>query len=349
MLPDAEFFLMDPTEDKAASSSPETRHLTGLIAEFATKSRAKDTFKKYRTPWRRWICWATLRSRKGEATPALPANPFHVALFLAHLSEEYPDAVTVVGSAKTAINFAHKFNGLPEPHGAMAQAVTEGVRRTRGRPTVKAKPLTRSMVRKIQRNWGGEEHSLWKHMMSTMVSLGFHAWCRFGELEALKRSDVVIKNDHMRIFIEKSKTDQCRKGAWVLIAKSGGKFCPVDLMARFLRRTQEAGRTALFPTIWRRSRKRTGDLMLGIRAISSTTYHKYFRRALRKLVGLSAEEALKYSGHSLRRGGATAAALVQLPTHLRMSHGRWVDQRAADGYIGVPFQTALQVTQKMGL
>jgi hypothetical protein len=34
----------------------------------------------------------------------------------------------------------------------------------------------------------------------------------------------------MEIFLEKSKTDQHQTGAWILIARVGGLFCPVALV-----------------------------------------------------------------------------------------------------------------------
>ena len=347
MLTDAELFLLDPiTEGKEASA--ETEHLMKVVSGLATKSKEKSTFKKYRTPWRRWIAWALKRTKQGERTVALPAEPFQVALFLAHLAEKYAHCTTVVSSAKTAINFAHRFNGLPEPTGHLGQAVSEGVKRTRGRPKIKAKPLTKAMVRQIYRKWG-KSFSLWKLMIATMVSVGFTSWCRFEELASLKACDVVFKGDHMQIFIEHSKTDQYREGAWVMVAKSKGGCCPVWLMKTFMMRARARGNTPIFRTIWRRSLQKSGDLSLGTSRIGSTVFHRYFRLALTKVVGLSVAKSRRYSGHSMRRGGATAAVLARVPDQLRMSHGRWVDRRSADGYIGVPAQTALQVTKMINL
>ena len=88
---------------------------------------------------------------------------------------------------------------------------------------------------------------------------------------------------------------------------------------------------------------------LGKKKIGSTVYHDYLRKALQQLVGMSEKEAKQFSGHSLRRGGATAAAMARVPDQLRRVHGRWVSQRSADGYVGPLPQDAMQLTLAIGL
>ena len=39
---------------------------------------------------------------------------------------------------------------------------------------------------------------------------------------------------YVKVFIEKSKTDSCRKGQWVLIARTGKLTCPVSMLKRYL-------------------------------------------------------------------------------------------------------------------
>ena len=64
---------------------------------------------------------------------------------------------------------------------------------------------------------------------------------------------------------------------------------------------------------------------------------------------MTANKAAQYSGHSMRRGGATAAELAQVPARLRMKHGRWVSARTADEYIGDQQDRMLQITRELGL
>ena len=61
--------------------------------------------------------------------------------------------------------------------------------------------------------------------------LGFFS--RFEELAKLWESDVLIYAGHMEIFIESSKTDQYRDGAWVVISRTNSKCCPVAMLERY--------------------------------------------------------------------------------------------------------------------
>ena len=48
--------------------------------------------------------------------------------------------------------------------------------------------------------------------------LAFAAFLRFDELSKPVRSDVKIENDMLKFFIQSSKTDQYRDGAWIVVA-----------------------------------------------------------------------------------------------------------------------------------
>ena len=59
---------------------------------------------------------------------------------------------------------------------------------------------------------------------------------------------------------------------------------------------------------------------------------------------MSESRSFKYSGHSMRRGGATAAAAARISAYQRMIHGRWTDQKSADGYLEISYSVAMEVT-----
>ncbi len=68
---------------------------------------------------------------------------------------------------------------------------------------------------------------------------------------------------------------------------------------------------------------------------------------------LSALETLglnkKYFGlHSLRSGGATAAAAAKVEDRLFKKHGRWRTDKAKDGYVKENISERLSVTQNIG-
>jgi len=54
------------------------------------------------------------------------------------------------------------------------------------------------------------------------------------ELLNIRVSDIVCSDTHVSIFIENSKTDQYRDGAWSVIAKSGTELRPVENLTKLI-------------------------------------------------------------------------------------------------------------------
>ena len=53
--------------------------------------------------------------------------------------------------------------------------------------------------------------------------------------------------------------------------------------------------------------------------------------------------------HSLRSGGATAAAAAGVEDRLFKKHGRWKSKNAKDGYIKESIDNRLSVSKKLGI
>ena len=81
--------------------------------------------------------------------------------------------------------------------------------------------------------FGGADALLSDICMLTMCLVGVAGCFQYSELAQLKESDVVIYPEHMELFVEASKTDQFRDGAWVVIARTQFKLCPVAMMERY--------------------------------------------------------------------------------------------------------------------
>ena len=56
-----------------------------------------------------------------------------------------------------------------------------------------------------------------------------------------------------------------------------------------------------------------------------------------------------YELHSLRSGGATAAANAGVPDRLFKRHGRWRSENAKDGYVKDSLTSRLSVTKGLGV
>ena len=53
--------------------------------------------------------------------------------------------------------------------------------------------------------------------------------------------------------------------------------------------------------------------------------------------------------HSLRAGGATAAANAKVPDRMFKRHGRWKSENAKDGYVKDDVEGRLEVSKSLGL
>ena len=148
----------------------------------------------------------------------------------------------------------------------------------------------------------------------------------------------------MSVHVSSSKTDQYREGASVLVARSGTRTCPVAMMERYfhLTGTSTGSKLHLFRGI---VHAKAGDQL---RASGSLSYTRVRELFLAKLSQLGFDPKL-FGLHSLRAGGATAAANAGVADRLFKRHGRWCSETAKDGYIKDSVQSLLSVTRSMDL
>ena len=57
---------------------------------------------------------------------------------------------------------------------------------------------------------------------------------RFSEVINLKNSDIILKETHISIFIEKSKTDVYWEGYSMHLSKLQAALCPIKLFKRYI-------------------------------------------------------------------------------------------------------------------
>ena len=61
------------------------------------------------------------------------------------------------------------------------------------------------------------------------------------------------------------------------------------------------------------------------------------------------EDRSKYGVHSLRRGGATQAAIAGVDDRLFKKHGRWLSEKAKDIYVDETLEQKLSVSRSLGI
>jgi len=151
---------------------------------------------------------------------------------------------------------------------------------------------------------------------AALFAVGWCGMMRSSELVAMQWEDVRLDEQGVRIRVPKSKTDSRGAGSWVFVAapsvsgaaSAPAQFCPAQL----LRALRAFGGGASGPVFRASSRSPV--------ALAKGTVSVRLRKALRA-VGVPDSES--YASHSLRRGGATHAAAVGVPSRLIMALGRW--------------------------
>ena len=183
--------------------------------------------------------------------------------------------------------------------------------------------------------------SLYNIRSVVICLLAFAAFLRFDELARLVRSDIKIENDMLKLFIQSSKTDQYRDGACVIVASSRKATCPVAMMNRYLDR---AGLSSDSPLFCQLSKTKCGYKPRS-KGLSYSRLRELVLEAFKDIV----PDISAIGTHSLRSGGATAAANSGVPDRLFKRHGRWASESAKDGYVQDSLSARLSVSKALGI
>ena len=274
--------------------------------------------------------------------PVFPAKAIHVTLYLQYLGECNASRA----SAEEAVNglaWAHSLAGIESPtSNPLVKNALDGLKRTLARPVNKKAPFTTEMLQAIVQD-AEQNDSLANVRLATMCLLAFAGFLRFDELSNIHPCDLCFEKDFVKLYIPKSKTDQLRQGNEVLIARTGSTTCPVAMLERYLVKAKITLDSQLFlfrPIIAAKSPR--------LRSCGKLTYSRVreiFKQKLDQL-GFPSEA---FGLHSLRAGGATAAAKSGVPDRLFKRHGRWKSENAKDGYVEDLLSERLAVSQKLGL
>ena len=219
----------------------ELRSLADSLPDVALAGRAPSTATKYSATYARWKRWA-----RAQGLPAFPASPYHFVLYLRHLIEEAKTAAPIE-SAVHAISWVHHLAGerSPSEH-PLVKDVLAGAQRLLAHHTSKKEPITVAQLEQLLNSKALSMASLYDIRSVLICLLAFAAFLRFDELAKLVRSHVEIDSEKLQLFIEFSKTDKYRDGAWVVVAVTGKVTCPFNLMNRYLEKAQLSHDSPLF-------------------------------------------------------------------------------------------------------
>ena len=275
----------------------------------------------------------------------LPAKPIHIALYLSYLAQSAKSSAPLE-EAINALSWVHSMATVEDVTAhPLIQQVMAGTKRLLAHKTSKKEPITTENLLALVDKFGSNDASLADIRALTFCLLGYAGFLRFDELSHLRLCDITFHQQHLELFIESSKTDQLREGALVVIARTGTNLCPVAMLERYLNLASvPAGQSDsfLFRGI---THTKNGTKLREKGGLSYTTIREAVLQKL-EAIGLDRRQ---YGLHSLRAGGASAAANAGVPDRMFKRHGRWRSENAKDGYIKDSLESRLQVSKKLGL
>jgi integrase len=194
------------------------------------------------------------------------------------------------------------------------KALLKDTKRTIGMLTEKSKPklpIIRSQLEAMAEICLAEPQEVRDMFMLLLMFVGF---LRESEAVALLVTDVWIETipetgqEALYVVVRKSKTDQLSENATIVIGGCpGNRLCPVAWY-----RLHTSKRLAS-PFLFHKVAKGAGQ------KLAKTTPNHTVKRWLGK-IGV---DPAGFGSHSLRRGGATAAAKAKVQMHVIKRHGRW--------------------------
>ena len=224
------------------------------------------------------------------------------------------------------------------------KGILESAKRRLSRQIVKKEPVTPDMVLSICQKFASANANLSDLRTTAICVTAFAGFLCFNELANLRCCDVKFcKDKYVELFIAKSKTDIYRNGNVVLLAKTGHITCPYNLLNRYI---QAAGIDFSSNLMFFRSLhfvKSNASYTLRSTGISYTRTREVVLHAFSQL-GYSTK---LFGLHSLRSGGATAAANAGVNDRLFKRHGRWRSDKAKDGYVKDNLEALLSVSKSL--
>jgi integrase len=269
---------------------------TERIAAAVDAELAASTRETYASGWRQWEQWC-----RGRAIDPLPAPPEAIAAFL---TERAAAGVhfTTLDCYCSGIAYRHRQEGLADPTADfLVRRVRRGLRRILGvAPIRQAHPLTVVELGQIVEAIDTDDA---KDLRDRAILLiGYASAMRPGEISALNIEDLQRKPTGVLIAIRRSKTDPDAQGQLVGVARGDNRLTdPIRALDAWLK-VRPSAPGALFTRVLYRNHPTSERI--GPRAISRTVQER---------ANAAGFDGMPVSGHSLRAGHATTAAVNGVP------------------------------------
>lgn len=258
------------------------RKVSPLVRKYVQASLSDNTRRAYQNDIEHFLKWGG----------RIPTTPERLASYLA----EHATRLTYATLSRrvVAIGKAHAEKRHASPaNSEIVKATLHGIRRTTEQQQKRAAPALYQQIKEMVKGLKGARGLRDK----ALLLVGFAGAFRRSELVSIQVKDVRFVEEGIVIRLRRSKTDQCGAGRDVAIPYMRGTYCPVRAVKDWLELAEiECG--PLFLRV-----DRYGCISAtGLSPQSVALIVKQRAEA----IGLNSK---KYSGHSLRAGLVTSAAI----------------------------------------
>ncbi len=308
---------------------PTQEELRSLLTEFRSTRQETST----RTTYSSYLKAYTQLCTRFGLDPAKPESLALAIMLQTHQGWKYGSIHTAAAAVKDT--YGAEFRTDPEIHEALQAAERWPGTQAEPKLPLSGGQLQRLRDKLITEATAQNSEQAWFYATRdwTFYLLAFLGMFRGAELANLEWADIDFGDPQgVIIFIGKSKTDPARRGAHVSLSRNATHvaYCPqanLEALRAFDPRAQ------MVFTAYRKDQP-----------LTTTTFRLRLQRQLQGIV--PADRQHEYALHSLRRGGATAAAMRGIPIRMIKRHGRWRSD-VVYLYTLVSDQEAWAVTQQM--
>ena len=244
-------------------------------------SKSQNTIRAYKSDFKDFSNFCKKNNFK-----SLPADPKIVSFYITHLSSI--SKVSTLKRRLASISVVHKIKGfyIDIKHPLIIENFM-GIQRKLGVFQKSKKPILINELKEIIKTIETtEKNEIKKTRNKALILVGFAGGFRRSELVNIKLDDLEFTKEGLKIFIQRSKTDQSGEGMTKAIPYFKDKnFCPVVSIKNWIEIIKNKTNSLIFDI---------SDKMV------SVLIKKYLQKA--------GFDNTKYSGHSLRSGFATVAS-----------------------------------------
>jgi site-specific recombinase XerD len=279
-------------------------------------SLSPNTVRSYKSMWKKFEGWCVANN-----LTSLPATAETISLYIADLGETV--SFSTLDSTLAAIEAAHeKTHQTIKGDQTLYRRVRKGIRRThKENQSLKQAPaLTLLNLKVVCCNLG---NTIANCRDKAIMTLAFFGAFRRSEIASLNIDNLEFSDKGVTVSLLQSKTSDTKQTIYVAQARDKD-ICPVKALKEWLvclekhksTQTEEENREKLSDKE-RDTRKALFRSLLKGGKLS----HRISGHAISDIIKRHFGE--EYSGHSTRRGLATAAADAKTPIHLLKKFGRW--------------------------